>query len=319
MREREVASGGSRNYGHMEECNQQLATRRIGLHGPQAASCQPGSVFPVISKLADLTSPEPIQTVQTGRPGFMRPARGRPQGHPPRRVFCWLGMKMTGRKTGGGSATDKRMTRITEKQRLNRMLGGGPLPAPNGARVHSLAASAPGIPDPTRPTMTPSRRKGVAEGAGLAVSDRVPAIGRPRSSVAPVGAQVNKAGRSLSIPPPLGLTPPGYEPPPLRGWQTSRCPWSWWPHSPHCSGLGEQFLPSCHLEDPVGQLLESLQIRDGINAASMWASGFPNRRFLVAQDPLRFPCCVPGRVPRCVPRCVPGAKPSSRPSLRILW
>ena len=38
----------------------------------------------------------------------------------------------------------------------------------------------------------------------------------------PLGAQVNKAGGSLSISPPLGLTPPGYELPPLRGWQTSR-------------------------------------------------------------------------------------------------
>ena len=36
------------------------------------------------------------------------------------------------------------------------------------------------------------------------------------------GAQFNKAGGSLSISPPLGLTPPGYELPPLRGRQTSR-------------------------------------------------------------------------------------------------
>ncbi len=68
------------------------------------------------------------------------------------------------------------------------MTGIGPLPAPNGAPVHSLAASAPGI--PTRPTMTSSRRRGRQRDHDWRVSDRVPAIGRPRSSVAPVGAQV---------------------------------------------------------------------------------------------------------------------------------
>src|SRR5271165_4045795 len=31
------------------------------------------------------------------------------------------------------------------------------------------------------------------------------------------------------------------------------------------SGLGKQFLPACHLEDSVGQLLKSLQIGNGIN------------------------------------------------------
>ena len=98
------------------------------------------------------------------------------------------------------------------------MAGIGPLPAPNWLPVHSLAASAPGIPtDPTNDGVEPP--KGAARDHDWRVSDRVPAIGRPRPSVAPVGAQVNKAGGSLSISPPLGLTPPGYEPPPLRGWK----------------------------------------------------------------------------------------------------
>ena len=69
----------------------------------------------------------------------------------------------------------------------------------------------------------------------------------------------------------------------------------------HLSGLGKQFLPACHLEDSVGQLLESVQIGDGINRSldeGLGLSKSPAPQSL--QDPLRFL-----------------ARPSARPSLRI--
>ena len=55
------------------------------------------------------------------------------------------------------------------------------------------------------------------------------------------------------------------------------------------SGLGKQFLPACHLEDSVGQLLESVQIGDGINRSldvGVGLSKSPASQSL--QDPLRF-------------------------------
>ena len=66
--------------------------------------------------------------------------------------------------------------------------------------------------------MTPSPPKGAAEGEAWRCLIATRRSSGSRSSVAPVGAQVNKAGGSLSISPPLGLTPPGYELSPLRGW-----------------------------------------------------------------------------------------------------
>src|SRR5208337_1295258 len=66
----------------------------------------------------------------------------------------------------------------------------GLCPAPYGAPVHSLAASAPGDPERTNDNLEP-----------------------------PLGAQVKRIGGSLPTAPTLGLAPPGYEILPLRGWQ----------------------------------------------------------------------------------------------------
>src|SRR5271157_6473298 len=55
------------------------------------------------------------------------------------------------------------------------------------------------------------------------------------------------------------------------------------------SGLGQQFLPACHLKDSVGQLLESLQIGNGINRSldeGLRLSKSPASQSL--QDSLRF-------------------------------
>ena len=76
------------------------------------------------------------------------------------------------------------------------------------------------------------------------------------------------------------------------------------PHPPHCSGLSKQFFPICHLEDAVGQLLEFLQIGNGINfsldAGLGLSKSFASQSF---EDSLRSL----------------GASLVRRPSLRIFW
>src|SRR5208283_4664084 len=54
-------------------------------------------------------------------------------------------------------------------------------------------------------------------------------------------------------------------------------------------GVGKQFLPACHLEDSVGQLLESVQIGNGINRSLDEGLGLSKSlASLSLQDPLRF-------------------------------
>jgi len=92
----------------------------------------------------------------------------------------------------------------------------GPL-QPRAGRQCIAWRRQPRNPDPTNDQPEPP--KGATEGAGQAMSDRKPAIARstvvcrPRRGLGFTTRVIPSISRD-----PLGLTPPGYELPPLRGW-----------------------------------------------------------------------------------------------------